>query len=69
MNATTHSRSIERPAKTANGVLMLLIGLALLILGPVGVAQDPDTALRVVAGISAAMLSYGAPNSGLWSRR
>jgi regulator of protease activity HflC (stomatin/prohibitin superfamily) len=56
MTATTHSRSVERPAKTANGVLVLLIGLALLILGPVSVAQDPDSALRVVAGISAAVL-------------
>ncbi|KQY96645.1 SPFH domain-containing protein [Brevundimonas sp. Root1423] len=56
MTATTHSRSVERPAKTANGVIVLLIGLALLILGPVSIAQDPDTALRVVAGITAAVL-------------
>jgi regulator of protease activity HflC (stomatin/prohibitin superfamily) len=56
MTATTHSRSVERPASTANGVLMLLIGLALLILGPVSVAQDPDTAWRVVSGIAAAIL-------------
>ena len=56
MTATTHSRSTERPAATANGVIMLLIGLALMILGPVSVAQDPDTAWRVVAGVLAAVL-------------
>ncbi|KQY93099.1 MULTISPECIES: SPFH domain-containing protein [unclassified Brevundimonas] len=56
MTATTHSRSTERPAATANGIVMLLIGLVLLILGPVSVAQDPDTAWRVVAGIVAAVI-------------
>lgn len=56
MTATTHSRSTERPAATANGVVMLLIGLALLILGPVSVAQDPDTVWRVVGGIAAAVV-------------
>jgi regulator of protease activity HflC (stomatin/prohibitin superfamily) len=33
---------------------MLLIGMLLLIGGAVGVAQDPDSALRVVVGLSAA---------------
>ena len=56
MTATTHSRSTERPAATANGVVMLLIGLALLILGPVSVAQDPDTVWRVVGGVAAAVV-------------
>ena len=56
MTATAHSRSIEKPASTANGVVMLLIGLALLILGPVSIAQDPDTAWRVVSGIVAAVI-------------
>lgn len=56
MTATTHSRSTERPAATANGVVMLLIGLALLILGPVSVAQDPDTVWRVVGGVVAAVV-------------
>jgi len=51
-----HSRSTERPASTANGILMLLIGLLLLVGGPISVAQDPDTALRVVAGVSAAVV-------------
>jgi regulator of protease activity HflC (stomatin/prohibitin superfamily) len=49
-----HSRSTERPASTANGILMLLIGLALLVAGPVSVARDPDTALNVVAGVTVA---------------
>ena len=49
-----HSRSTERPASTVNGILMLLIGMLLLIGGAVGVAQDPDSALRVVVGLSAA---------------
>ncbi|MBP8072273.1 MAG: SPFH domain-containing protein [Brevundimonas sp.] len=49
-----HSRSTERPANTANGILMLLIGLLLLVAGPASVAQDPDSAVRVVAGIAAA---------------
>ncbi|GLS00065.1 membrane protein [Brevundimonas denitrificans] len=51
-----HSRSTERPASTANGILMLLIGLLLLIAGPASVAQDPDSVLRVVAGIGAAVV-------------
>ena len=37
----THSKSAERPARTANGVLMLLIGLALMIGGPILVGQGP----------------------------
>jgi regulator of protease activity HflC (stomatin/prohibitin superfamily) len=48
---TTHSRSAERPARTANGILMLLLGLLLLVGGPIGVAQDPENALVVVAGV------------------
>ena len=51
---TTHSKSTERPAATANGILMLLLGLLLLVGGPVGVAQNPDSILNVVAGIVAA---------------
>ena len=51
-----HSRSTERPASTANGILMLLIGMTLLIAGPISVAQDPDTALRVVGGAVAAVI-------------
>lgn len=49
-----HSISTERPANTANGILMLLVGLALLVAGPVGVARDPDVALNVVAGVTVA---------------
>ena len=51
-----HSRSTERPASTANGILMLLVGLLLLVAGLASVAQDPESALRVVAGIAAAVV-------------
>ena len=53
---TTQSKSAERPASTANGLLMLLIGLLLLVGGPVLVAQDPDNALLVVGGIVTAVI-------------
>ena len=48
---TTHSKSTERPASTANGLLMLLVGLLLLVGGPVIIAQDPDSAVLVIGGI------------------
>ncbi|MBU2042218.1 MAG: SPFH domain-containing protein [Alphaproteobacteria bacterium] len=48
-----HSRSTERPASTANGILMLLLGLLLLVGGPVIVAQDPESAMRIVLGVVA----------------
>ena len=53
---TTHSKSTERPASTANGVLMLLIGLAMMIAGPVSIALDPDNIALVVSGVLAAVL-------------
>ncbi|MDI6623407.1 MAG: SPFH domain-containing protein [Brevundimonas sp.] len=53
---TTHSKSTERPASTANGILMLLLGLALMIGGPVAVAQDPDNILLVVGGVVAGVI-------------
>jgi len=53
---TTHSKSTERPASTANGLVMLLVGLLLLVGGPVLVAQDPDNALLVVGGIVTAVI-------------
>ena len=53
---TTHSKSAERPATTANGLLMLLVGLLLLAGGPAMVAQDPDNALVVVGGIVTAVI-------------
>jgi regulator of protease activity HflC (stomatin/prohibitin superfamily) len=54
--ATTHSKSTERPASTANGILVLLLGLALLIGGPIAVAQDPDNVVLLVSGIVAAVI-------------
>ena len=49
-----HSRSIESPAKSANGLLMLLIGLLLLAAGPIVIAQNPDSAVLLIPGLSAA---------------
>lgn len=54
MTNTTHSKSTERPAATANGVLVLLIGLALTVGGPVLIAQDPENLVFVIAGITLA---------------
>ncbi|WP_374514815.1 SPFH domain-containing protein [Brevundimonas sp.] len=70
---TTHSRSAERPARTANGILMLLLGLLLLAGGPLGIAQDPENGLvilgGVVAGVVGLLLLCGLyslqPNEGM----
>lgn len=56
MTVTTHSKSSERPASTANGVLMLLLGLALMIAGPVAAATNPDSGLQVATGVIAAVV-------------
>jgi regulator of protease activity HflC (stomatin/prohibitin superfamily) len=48
--------SQERPARTGNGIVMLLGGLALIILGPVLAAQDPETALNIVGGVVLAVI-------------
>ncbi|MDQ8029433.1 MAG: SPFH domain-containing protein [Brevundimonas sp.] len=56
MTATTHSKSIERPANTANGVLMLLVGLAMTVAGPVGIAFAPETIAVVISGITVAVI-------------
>ena len=49
----TDQRTIsqERPAQTANGILMLLIGLGLIILGPVAAVQGAGQPLMIVAGV------------------
>jgi regulator of protease activity HflC (stomatin/prohibitin superfamily) len=52
----THSKSTEHPASAANGLVMLLLGLLLMIGGPVAVAQDPDNLLLVVSGVVAAVI-------------
>ncbi|RZJ42444.1 MAG: SPFH domain-containing protein [Brevundimonas sp.] len=54
MTDTTHSKSTERPAATANGVLVLLIGLLLVIGGPVLIAQDPENLVFLISGITLA---------------
>lgn len=51
-----HSRSTERAAATANGIVILLVSLLLLVGGPALVAQDPENLLRLVAGIGAAVV-------------
>ena len=53
---TTHSRSAERPARTANGILMLLLGLLLLVGGPVSIAQDPENGLLIFGGVAAGVI-------------
>jgi regulator of protease activity HflC (stomatin/prohibitin superfamily) len=52
----THSKSAERPASTANGILMLLVGLGLLVGGPVLIAQNPDELAFLAPGILGAVL-------------
>lgn len=49
-----HSRSTESPANSANGLLMLLIGLLLLAAGPIIIAQNPESAVMLIPGLSAA---------------
>jgi hypothetical protein len=56
MTATTHSKSTERAASAANGVIMLLIGLALLIAGPLAVGANPDNGFQVAGGIGIAIV-------------
>ena len=57
---TTHSKSTERPASTANGLLMLLVGLLLLVGGPVLVAQDPDNVVLVIGVVRAVEITISA---------
>jgi regulator of protease activity HflC (stomatin/prohibitin superfamily) len=54
MMSHEHSRSTESPANSANGLLMLLIGLLLLAAGPIIIAQNPDSAVMLIPGLSAA---------------
>ena len=49
-----HSRSTESQANSANGILMLLIGLLLLAAGPIVIAQNPGSAVLLIPGLSAA---------------
>lgn len=45
--------SAERPARTANGVLMLLAGLALMAAGPAAIGINPDSVVHIVTGVTA----------------
>lgn len=60
------TRSAERPAKTANGLWMLLLGMALVVAGPVSIIQNPDAAAQVAAGVTVALLG-GFILCGLYS--
>ena len=42
----SNTRSTERPARTSNGIVMLLLGLAMMVGGPILVAQSPEALLR-----------------------
>lgn len=52
----THSASRESQARTANGLLMLLIGLALILGGFAFVASNPDALLNVIGGVFSGMV-------------
>ncbi|MFC7380147.1 SPFH domain-containing protein [Brevundimonas sp. GCM10030266] len=56
MTVTTHSKSVERPANTANGVLMLLVGLVLTFGGPLVVPLNIDNVALVVGGIATGVI-------------
>lgn len=46
----SHNRSVETRARTANGVLMLLLALALSVAGPFAIIANPDAGLNIAAG-------------------
>jgi len=54
--STTHSLSRERPARTANGILMLLLSLALTVGGLGFLAADSDAVLNIASGATAATI-------------
>lgn len=56
MTTTTHSKSIERPASTANGIAMLLVSLLLMFGAPACIAFDPGNPLLIVLAVLAAVV-------------
>jgi regulator of protease activity HflC (stomatin/prohibitin superfamily) len=48
--------SQERRSSTANGILMMLVGLGLIILAPILILQSPDAGLNLLAGIVLALV-------------
>lgn len=70
---TTHSKSVETVAHTANGLLMLLLGLVLTVGGPASIALNPDSGLLiggvVLVGLVGLFLLCGLyaiqPNEGV----
>ena len=67
------NRSQEKPAATANGLMMLIVGLALILGAPVLILANPDAAANVIIGIGTAVLGLLAlcglytlqPNEGM----
>ncbi len=53
----SHSLSREYQARTGNGILMLLVSLALMVAGALAFAAQPDSPLNVIGGI--VLLSLG----------
>ncbi|WP_333592576.1 SPFH domain-containing protein [Brevundimonas sp.] len=60
------TRSAETPAKTASGLWMLLLGLALMVAGPLSIIQNPDDPMQLASGVTAALLG-GFILCGLYS--
>lgn len=54
--ASRSAPSREHPARTVNGMIMLLAGLGLIVGGVAVFVQNPDAAVNVVGGIAAASL-------------
>ena len=56
-------QSLERPATTYNGFVMLLVGLGLIVLGAVGALNAPvhpwGIVLLIVAGVALLLVSCG----------
>lgn len=48
--------SAERPARTGNGLTMLLVGLALVVAAPALIIQNPDNPLQLGGGIVAGLV-------------
>ena len=54
----SHSLSREYQARTGNGILMLLVSLALMVAGGLAFAAQPDSPLNVVGGIVLVSLGF-----------
>lgn len=50
------TRSAERPARTANGVIMLLAGLVLMAAGPLSIGANPDSLFNILGGVASLVI-------------